>query len=418
MALQQTKSKEKTRASELALAYIGAVVPDRAPYNGKAFSRAGNMAQLGLLHGLAAAGVAPAIILTQRPLQAFPGSRTIYATKKLTQLEPGLSAELIPFFNMPVIRPIVVGSYVFLALIRWAWRMNEASNKIILTFNLTEPAGVFTLLAARLIRARAVAWINDINVPGQTVSNNWMRRLDFWLQNKLLPRFDGLVVVNEEIVNDFAPKQRFVCVDGGVRSEMLLDSEVEPTRKKERTFFTIVAAGSLDDQNGIIEILKAFSLLKEPFYRLRIAGSGPLKARVQEAELKDSRIEYCGYLSHDQVRELYRSADVLINMRLTERVKTPYFFPSKLLEYMASGVPVITTCTGHVEKRYGDLVFMLRNETAEGLAEMVRFVAGLDDEQRCRRGAIAREYMRLHGTWEARAKIILGFVHHLGKVEL
>ena len=118
-----------------------------------------------------------------------------------------------------------------------------------------------------------------------------------------------------------------------------------------------------------------------------------------------------------QVRGLYRSADVLINMRPTKRIKTPYLFPSKLLEYMASGVPVITTCTGHVEKRYGDLVFMLRNETAAGLAEMVRFVAALDEEQRSCRGATAREYMRRHGTWEARAKKVVEFIRNLGIVE-
>jgi glycosyltransferase involved in cell wall biosynthesis len=390
--------------------YLGTVIPDCPPYNGKAFSRAGNLAQLGLLRGLASIGSAPSRILTQRPLESFPGSRTLFVRKQCTELETGQIAELIPFFNLPIIRPIMVGLYVFITLIRWSRKLPRGSHKLVFTFNLTEPSGLFTLIASRLIGARAIAWINDINLPGETVPGNWMRRLDFWLHKKIMPRFDGLVVVNKNIAKDFAPNSRFICIDGGVRSQIVYAPNVQNNVCQSRTFFCIVAAGSLDDQNGIAEILDAFALLKEPFYKLKIAGAGPLKGRIQEAQLKDPRIEYCGYLDHEQIQELYQSADLLINMRLSNRIKTPYFFPSKLLEYMASGTPVITTFSEHIQEQYSNFVFILKDETPEGLANMIRYVKGIGNELSRQKGLAAHEAMRLFGTWETRAKVVVEFI--------
>lgn len=397
----------------LELLYIGAVVPDCPPYNGKAFSRAGNLAQLGLLGGLASAGLSPSTILTQRPMQAFPGGRKLFVKKRTVKLDNGHKAELIPFVNLPIFRPLIVGLYIVAALIKWALTTRRGQTRIVFTFNLTEPSGIFTLFAARLTGARAIAWINDINLPGETVPNNWMRRLDLWLHKKLLPRFDGLIVVTERIANDFAPNSRSICVDGGVRAETIRAPEDLEGLSRATTSFVIVAAGSLDEQNGIEEILGAFALLREPFYKLSIAGSGPLAEKVIQAHLKDSRIDYRGFLGHDQIQELYRSAGVLINMRLTSRVRTPYFFPSKLLEYMASGTPVITTCTGHVEEQYGNYVYMLRDETPEGLASMLRYVEELGPDLRCRKGLAAHRAMSLTGTWAARAKKVADFVQNI-----
>ena len=123
-----------------------------------------------------------------------------------------------------------------------------------------------------------------------------------------------------------------------------------------------MSAGGLEVANGVLELLEAFSLIRSNKYRLRIAGMGPLEHEVREAAEKDQRIEYCGFLPFDKVLDLYDSADVLINMRLTKTLNTKYFFPSKLMEYLTSGVPVITTCTGQTEDEFRDFVFLLKDE--------------------------------------------------------
>ena len=401
---------EDTRA-DIVLAYVGSVVPDQPEFHSPAFSRAGNMRQTNVLDALKNAGLPPSLILSQQPMRAFPNSRTIMSAPGRVVLPSNLGVNLLPFLNLPILRPLTVGIFVLINLIRWGWQQRAAQQKVVYTFNLTEPMGLFTLLAARLIGAKAVVSVNDVNVPGEAVPATLFHRFDFWLQKKLIPHFDGLVVVNTRIVEDMAPDVPFVHVAGGVSEEILrrsFDHRGEPDAP-----FTIVSTGSLSEHNGFEDLLQAFSLLRGNSYRLRIAGKGELESRIRQSAETDPRIEYCGYLGFIDVLALYDTADVLINMRLTQRVKTHYYFPSKMFEYLASGVPVITTCVGQIEEEYAERAFFLKDESPEGLARLIEQVASMEPEIRKQKGRMAREYIQAHGTWEAQGCRIVNFIDDL-----
>jgi glycosyltransferase involved in cell wall biosynthesis len=146
---------------------------------------------------------------------------------------------------------------------------------------------------------------------------------------------------------------------------------------------------------------------------LRIAGGGPLEGKVREAAASDSRIEYLGFIPLTDVLQLYKSSDVLVNVRITKDMNTRYFYPGKMMEYLASGTPVITTCTGHTEEEFGDFVYLLRDETPRGLATLIERVAGADPEERKRLGLVARKYMSTHKTWDAQTKKVARFIREV-----
>jgi glycosyltransferase involved in cell wall biosynthesis len=98
-------------------------------------------------------------------------------------------------------------------------------------------------------------------------------------------------------------------------------------------------------------------------------------------------------------------------MRLTKAIRTKYFFPSKLMEFLASGTPVISTCPGHVEEEFGDFLFPLKNETPEGLAAAIRHAETAAWETRREMGQRARAFMLANKTWRvqtARISALLG----------
>ncbi len=396
-----------------AIIYVGSVVRDAPAFWGPAFSPAGNLFQLSLLNGLQAVDAPLVAVLTQRPQRAFPNGPLRWFRGEDVELDGGLRARLLPFLNVPVLRPITVG----LAVIGSAWRIARRSGSrrlVICTHNLSEPPGLFTLLAARLLGGRAVAYVCDVHVPGRLVAASWSRRLDFALQRWLLPRYDGLIVVNENTATDLAPRVPHIRVEGGVTAPMLsvADRRMD-SRRSDAGLFTMVAAGSLHPGNGISEILGAMRLLHDPSYRLRIAGRGPLEPLVREAQARDPRIQYCGLLTFDQVLDLYASADVLLNVRLTREIDTRYYFPSKVMEYLASGVPVITTCPGNVREEFADIAFLLEDETADSLAQLIASVAALPREERDARGRAARDFMAAEKTWAIQARRIVQFLEGL-----
>lgn len=393
------------------LLYIGSVVPDLPEYRNEAFSRAGNMCQESLIVSLAKAGIHISGVVSQQPMRSFPNSRVLWYSGGRAQIGDHV-VNLVPFVNLPVLRQLSVGFAVFLTILRWGLR-SRSEPRVVYTFNLTEPSGLFTLIASRLIGARMIAWINDINIPGQTVPPTVSRRLDYWLQRRIIPHCDGLVVVSEAIIRDFAPSVKFLRVEGGIRSDVLQQIAIRMQKRVEDDRFTIISVGSLNEANGIREILSAFSLLPGRQFRLLIAGTGPLADEVRRASQLDDRITYCGFLDFEKVLDLYDQADVLINMRLTKKVKTEYFFPSKLIEYLASGVPVITTCTGHVETEFAEVAFLLRDESPEALANLIIRVSEMSPEDRRRKGWEAHDFIVRRYSWEAQARRIADFIGRL-----
>ena len=238
---------------------------------------------------------------------------------------------------MTPLKQVVVGVGVLIGLVAWGWRKRKSRKRVVLTYNLTMPPGLFTLLGARLARAKAVVSVNDINIPGQTVPASALWRLDVRLQRWLLPRFDGHLAVADQIATDFFPGRPYVRVEGGVDSAFLeLTRRANDVAPKENSPFVFTFAGWLNEANGVNVLLSAFQLLRTSSFRLRIAGTGPLQAVVEEACRQDERIQYLGMLDATGVAGIYRTSDVLLNVRLTKSIDTRYFFPSKLIEFLAS----------------------------------------------------------------------------------
>jgi len=402
-------SSTSPAANGIAFAFVGLLAPDDPRFHNVAFSRPGNMAQVNLLVGLKHAGLPASAIIAPCPIQAFPRSRRLFVRGRKETLSEGLRVSLIPFLNITPLKEISIGIGTVLSLIRWGWR-SRSKKRVVFTYNLSVPPGIFTLFAARLIGAKSMACIADVNVPGETVPNNLWHRIDYRLQRWLIPRYDAHVVVTDSIMRDFAPQKQYLRLEGGVTTETLERMKCAIKRNDIEDKFTIVAAGTLSEYNGIPEILQAFSLLHDASYRLVIAGDGPLRKTVEDAAARDSRIQYVGYLQFGEVLELYSKASVLLCMRITKRVNTKYFFPSKVMEYLASGVPVVSTCTNHIEEEFKGLLYFLRNETPEELANLIRQIANSDPGERRELARKARAFMATTKTWDAQGRRLADFI--------
>ena len=404
-----------SRREDVTLVFVGAVVPEKSAYHTAAFSRSGQNYQRELLDGLRRAGLPASEIISVVPVPSYPKSKRLWISGGREEIIEGTEVRLLGFLNLLLVKQLMIGFLAVVRILRWGWRMRRTPNRVVITYNLTVPPGLFTLIGAKLIGAKAVVALCDIDVPGQTVPPGFIWRLNYWMQKRLIPLFDGHIVAADAIAQDFLVDRPYVRVEGGISEQSTSsggDDVIDSGMISDRPF-RIGFAGRLDETNGVPSLLEAFSLLVGDKYRLRIAGRGPLEGRVREAATNDSRIEYLGFISLSEVLRLYKNSDVLVNMRITKSLNTKYFFPGKLLEYLGSGTPVITTCTGHTEEEFGDLAYLLRDETAQGLADKIQWLANVGIEARERLGQKARRYIALHKTWDAQAKKAAQFIHEV-----
>ena len=97
----------------------------------------------------------------------------------------------------------------------------------------------------------------------------------------------------------------------------------------------------MDTRFGIRDLIAAFNEIDDKEFSLWICGFGLDQPFVEVAAKNDSRIIYWGLVEQNRVFEMQQQATLLVNPRKGDAEFTKYSFPSKTMEYMASGTPTV-----------------------------------------------------------------------------
>ena len=152
--------------------------------------------------------------------------------------------------------------------------------------------------------------------------------------------------------------------------------------------------GRLSSEKGIKTLIRAFSNLKQPDIRLKIAGEGPLKNELKKRAVSDPRISFSGYLTGAPLSEITRKAlAVVVPSEWYENA------PLSVLEAMAYGKPVIGARIGGIPEMIDDgrNGFLFESGDEHALARTMKTLLELDQETiadmgRCARGKVENEY--------------------------
>lgn len=399
------------------IAFVGSIVPDSPPFNEPPFSRSGNLFQAELLKGLCGQGVAPSLILAFQTVPAFPKSKSIMIGGELVFESDIGPIRLLPFVNVLLLKQLFLGVGAFLGLLKWSIA-RLGKRRVIISYNLTAPPGVFLWAAARLSGAKILGILCDIEIPGVTVPNTLPFRIDQRLHRFLIPRLDGRVVVADAIAKDFSPGLPYRRMEGGVGDALIGSMARAMNAKKQSKCFRMVAVGKLDENNGFDLIVDAMDWLNGDDYFLDIAGTGPLMDWVTAKSTLDPRIKMHGFLDLDGVIDLYSQADLILVVRKTKARNTAYFFPGKIMEALLSGIPVLSTQTGHMEKEFGDYVYMLEDETVSGLVQKIKYIREQPVDRREEVGRSARQFVISNKHWGIQCACVIEYLQSLtGEME-
>ena len=408
-------------AHPLITAFVGVLRPDGSSEIGPAFSQAGQLFQERLLCALASAGVDITCVYSQRPVASFPTGRLWLGTSTGT-IGGRFRAVFLPLLNFGPAKTLTVGLGLFARLLEWGWRNRDAGSRTLLLYNVGAPPGIVSLAASRLINASVVAVVADIQIPGSgLVPGTFLRRVEHWLVRWTLPRCDGLIVLTEDMARDFAPNVPHIGMEGavpdGTPDAAALGRGYQARERAEAPSdapVVLMYAGGLSELKGIPLLLSAMAYLHEPSYLLWITGDGPLRATVEAAAAADPRIRYWGFAPYSEVLQLMREATILINPHSTGLESARYVFPSKLIEYLASGKPVISTASSPVTvEQYRDVMFTVDEDTPEALAAAIRMVSALPPQDLATMGARGREYVLSHKSWSAQGLRIANFMREI-----
>lgn len=160
----------------------------------------------------------------------------------------------------------------------------------------------------------------------------------------------------------------------------------------EEEIKTVLYSGGLIEKYGILDLVSAFKKLKGDNYRLIICGSGEAEDIIVKESQSDKRIIFKGLLKREEVLQLQKSSTVLINPRPNNEEYTKYSFPSKIMEYMSSGRPVIAYKLDGIPEEYFDYFYPV-TESKDGLYNTIREVLSKDKIELNNKGNLAQEFV-------------------------
>lgn len=398
------------------LAFVGSVVPTELGWTTHAFSPAGNRFQLGLLEFLSRGAGMDVHPFSTLPQAAWPGDPTLLVRGRRAALDgTGLRARLIPYLNVRGPKEASVAASLFRHLARWARASSPAEARALLVYNVFSPLALPVLAAARAWRIPAVAIVADLPFGYRLRGvRGVLERLDVRAQLASLRRFDGLVVLTPHVAAEYAPGVPWMRMEGAIHPADAGEPLQPRAAPGERA---VMYSGMLNEMNGIPLLLDAFARLREPEWRLWIYGGGPLAREVRAASARDPRIVFRPWeqVPAEEMRRRQREAAVLVNPRPSAHRANRYSFPSKLLEYLVSGTPVVSTTPPGIPDEYHPHLELAEEETAEGMAAALRRAAAWPEAVRATRGARAREFVLRDKTWDRQAARIGEFVRGLAE---
>ncbi|MFC4354211.1 glycosyltransferase [Chryseomicrobium palamuruense] len=175
---------------------------------------------------------------------------------------------------------------------------------------------------------------------------------------------------------------------------------------------TVLYSGGLNEKYGVVDLVKAFEKLPANNYRLIICGSGEAEEVIRRACKRDKRIIFKGLLKRDEVLQLQKSSTILVNPRPNNEEYTKYSFPSKIMEYMSSGTPVIAFMLDGMPKEYGDYIYPII-EGKDGLFLTLDKTLSKSEKELYEKGSKAKEFVLSQKNNVKQVEKILNMINKL-----
>ena len=241
------------------------------------------------------------------------------------------------------------------------WRALRHRPDTVLCIEPTLMVAPVAILAARLIGARTVLHVQDLEVDagfavGHLAKRAWLERLAHACEKRLLRRFDRLITISgrmaERLVEKGVAADRIAIVRNWVDLDLVKPLEgVSPYRKElgiAETDFVVLYSGNIGAKQGFDDLIDAASrLLRRADIKFLIAGEGPAKKALAARAANLPNVRFLPFQPYARLSEFLGLADVHVLPQSADAADL--VLPSKLGGMLASGRRVIVTAAPGTE---------------------------------------------------------------------
>lgn len=278
----------------------------------------------------------------------------------------------------------------FILIYVFKWRLKHKKGYIIcdgLNFSVL----FSTLFSSWILSTKVTCVVTDMPRFLFVLPKGLKKKLSIWfvrLWEALIGRCDSFIVLTCDMNNVLNKRNKpFVVIEGLIDADRIIEGIGR--QKKKVCLYT----GSIMRIYGIDKLVYAFAKSNCTDYELHIYGGGDFEKELNELSKKYENIKYKGWLSNDQITAIQAESALLINPRPSEDEYTRYSFPSKTMEYMLSGTPVLTTRLPCIPEEYFEYLYFFDKETVDDMARTIARILTGDEAERLKRAEKARKFV-------------------------
>ena len=271
------------------------------------------------------------------------------------------------------------------------------------------------LLAAQLLKkvcnVRTCVVVTDLPLymsAKKSLLYKFLKGVNNLLINGALKKMDCFILLSKHMREQLPINNKpFLIVEGMYLPLPNVDVANRNDAKKK----IVLYSGAVSQRYGVRNLVDAFCALGEIGYDLWICGNGDQE--LIDYMLTKNNVKYLGVLPYEDVVRLQKEAQLLVNPRTPEGEYVKYSFPSKTMEYFASGTPVLMYELPGIPEEYYDFCYSLKDESIEALTTKLQEVLNMDEHNLNQMGQKAQEFIIKQKLAKSQCSRILKFIDSL-----
>lgn len=167
-------------------------------------------------------------------------------------------------------------------------------------------------------------------------------------------------------------KGKKILMQGGIS-----DFKVQQPKKIEKK--VILFTGNISKLTGIIEFASLFNEIQDESIELHIYGKGDDQNLSLLSE-QNKNIKIFGFVDDETLEIAMYSAWIFVNPRSLSEESIQNTFPSKILEYLRYGKPIISTKSSGISNKYDNFLFYYNSKDLRTLKHIFNYLKSNNEE--------------------------------------
>ncbi|WP_201546554.1 glycosyltransferase [Psychrobacter immobilis] len=263
------------------------------------------------------------------------------------------------------------------------------------------------LIFSRILGYSIFSYVYDthkIATRKKNIFKKLILNLYFSLGFLCLRFFNGILVINDIFLKKNRFIGSFILTKIGYSNIDSLDNRKLTSNKKTKIIF----AGTINNENGISIILNYLKGNRNDKVEFVFYGTGNEIPKLIEYMKNDNRVKYKGSVPINELSQALSKADYLINLRDPNSIACSYSFPSKLIQFMGSGVPVISNSFPGLSNSYKKYLINVRGFSGEELNEVLSNLPSRDESIKL--GSSSKEFILKNNNWD---NIVIDLIEYI-----